>query len=69
MHDLLNEYGILTGLLFNRTFEKTGPPYGGNSAEYHELFSQNFQINHLDPAKNSIPQRQGNELFIEFVKN
>ncbi|MFN4144905.1 MAG: methyltransferase domain-containing protein [Runella sp.] len=62
MRELLDDEGVLAGLLFNRAFEG-GPPFGGHEAEYRALFeAQQFdlQIN-LEPR--SIPPRQGSELF------
>jgi SAM-dependent methyltransferase len=66
-HSLLNEYGKLVGLLFNRTFEG-GPPFGGSKEEYTQLFKPNFYFKHLDACYNSINQRQGTELFVNFLK-
>ncbi|MDO5654813.1 MAG: methyltransferase domain-containing protein [Flavobacteriaceae bacterium] len=68
MHQLLRTNGKLVGLLFNRDFENEGPPFGGNKAEYEELFAPLFEIKKLEIAQNSIPQRQKNEVFIEFIK-
>ncbi len=65
---LLNEGGRIVGLLFNIIFEKEGPPYGGNKEEYRTLFEPKFTLNQFDTCKNSIPPRQGNELFIDFLK-
>lgn len=66
---LLNAEGILVGLLFNRTFEKTGPPFGGSLEEYEVLFQNHFEYIRLEESKGSIPPRAGTELFIEFKKN
>lgn len=41
---LLAPGGKLTGLLFNRTFEQPGPPFGGDKKEYEALFSSNVRI-------------------------
>lgn len=68
MHSLLNQDGMLTGLLFDREFEHSGPPFGGNKEEYETLFKPYFSISQIETAGNSIPQRQGTELFIELIK-
>ncbi len=68
MDQLLNKRGKLAGLLFNRDFE-VGPPFGGNQTEYELLFKNAFIFNNLFVPCNSVPKRQGHELFIEFTKN
>ena len=68
MHNLLNENGILAGLLFNRSFE-VSPPFGGNRKEYEKLFQTAFHIDHLSTANNSVSPRANSELFFSFVKN
>jgi SAM-dependent methyltransferase len=68
MHQLLAEYGILSGLLFNRTFE-VSPPFGGNLIEYQHLFQDAFVSNAIGVAQNSIVNRANSELFFEFQKN
>ncbi len=68
MHSLLREGGILAGLLFDFPLTEVGPPYGGHIDEYRELFSPYFEIRKLERAYNSIPPRQGNELFFIFEK-
>jgi copper chaperone CopZ len=68
MHQLLNENGILFGLLFNREFE-VSPPFGGNKNEYLDLFSSAFHVQQMDVCENSIEQRISTELFIELKKN
>ncbi len=52
------------GVLFNIDFEKEGPPFGGHVEEYQLLFSRSFEIQILNNCYNSIPQRNGNEVFI-----
>ena len=67
MHRILNEKGVIAGVLFN--FEKPiGPPFGGSIAEYQSLFGELFQIKIMEECRNSIQPRQGNELFIELIK-
>lgn len=68
MHQLLNNNGLLVGVLFNRTFE-INPPFGGNKVEYLNLFNQAFIINKFDTCYNSSIPRKNTELFIECKKN
>ena len=67
-HELLNESGILIGLLFNVTFDGNEPPYGGDSKLYKKLFEDKYQLLKMDISSNSIPQRQGSELWMEMKK-
>jgi len=67
-HSLLKSEGKLVGLLFNTKFEKAGPPFGGTELEYRGLFEDKFEIQDLSTAYNSIPPRDGVELFIKFLK-
>lgn len=67
MHELLAVEGKLAGVLFNRAFE-SGPPFGGDEAEYRKLFNPYFVLEKLEPCYNSIPARAGTELFIQFRK-
>ncbi|MBW1294562.1 methyltransferase domain-containing protein [Aquimarina litoralis] len=66
MKSLLKEGGKLIGVLFSRTFEKKGPPFGGTKQEYISLFSNHFEIKTLENCYNSILPRKGNELFFIF---
>lgn len=68
MSDLLKKDGRLVGVLFDREFEKEGPPFGGSEEEYRELFGKHFEIKVLEKCYNSIPQRSGNEIFINLIK-
>lgn len=68
MSQLLKDDGLIVGLLFKVDFGNDHPPFGGNQEEYHNLFSPNFSISIMEEAYNSIPQRQGAELFIELKK-
>ncbi|MFY7670714.1 methyltransferase [Tenacibaculum sp. MEBiC06402] len=65
MHELLKPNGKLVGLWFN--FPLTGDmenrPFGGNMQEYLSYFSSYFKVQTFEPCYNSIPPRQGNELF------
>ena len=66
MNQLLGDNGILAGLLFNREFEKQGPPFGGTSQEYQTLFPKfGLEVIQMETAKNSIAPRANSEvLFI-----
>ena len=68
MHSLLSPTGRLFGVLFSFPLTADGPPFGGNREEYHKLFAPIFDVLTLEPCRNSIPPRQGNELFIELSK-
>ncbi len=67
MYELLIPGGKLAGLLFDADWEG-GPPYSGRKEEYLELFQKRFNVLKLDRAYNSIPPRQGSELFFEVLK-
>ncbi len=69
MDELLYPGGKMTGLLFNTQFHKEGPPFGGGTKEYLELFQDKFLIKTLEDCYNSISSRKGNELFFIFIKN
>lgn len=68
MAELLLPDGLLTGLLFRTEFQRPGPPFGGNEQEYRNLFQPAFDLQIMEPCRNSIPERQGNELFIKLRK-
>ena len=68
MHQLLATNGILTGLLFNRTFE-VSPPFGGSKTEYESLFNSSFEFLKLVTCPNSFSKRDNTELLFEFKKN
>lgn len=67
MHKLLNENGILAGLLFNRTFD-VSPPFGGSKEEYEKLFFGAFDFVNIETASNSVEPRANTELFFKFKK-
>lgn len=67
MSELLSQNGKLVGVLFNRHFDG-GPPFGGDREEYLAYFENLFIIEHMDDCYNSIPPRQGSELFIQLRK-
>ena len=67
MHRLLADGGTLAGLLFD--FEKEdGPPFGGSEEEYRSRFEPLFEVRTMERAYNSIPPRQGSELFFILKK-
>ena len=68
MHQLLEAKGKLIGILFDFPLTSQGPPFGGAVDEYTSLFEEAFQINKMARAYNSIPPRQGKELFVNFEK-
>ncbi len=68
MNELLNLNGILTGVLFNKEFEKDGPPFGGTLEEYRTLWSPFFIENIAQNCTISHPKRLGNEILFELVK-
>ena len=68
MYSLLKPGGKLVGLLFNVPLNKEHPPFGGNKEEYLNYFEGLFDIKHFHVAYNSIPPRQGRELFIHLTR-
>ena len=68
MYVLLKTNGKLAGLLFNKNFTQ-GPPFGGSMTEYQNTFKDAFALLQMDIAANSLADRAGMELFIEFKKN
>ena len=68
MNALLRPGGKLAGLLFDFPLTSDGPPFGGSMEEYEQLFTPYFHIRALERATNSIPPRQGSELFFIFEK-
>lgn len=69
MFELLKPGGKLVGLLFNRQFKQSGPPFGGDMESYRNLFENEFNIIKMEECYNSIPPRQGQELFVILQKN
>ena len=63
---LLNPKGKIIGLLFDKTFEQAGPPFGGCSLEYKALFGPFFMIHTMESCYNSIGPRRGTELFVRL---
>ena len=69
MHQILNPGGKIQGVLFNKQFEKAGPPFGGDIDEYKRLFGTLFQIEQMELAEHSATPRAGSELAISLIKN
>ncbi len=67
-HQLLKKNGKLVGLLFDFPLTVEGPPFGGSKKEYKGIFSKDFNIKILEKSYNSIPERNGKELFVKFEK-
>ncbi|HQY19312.1 MAG TPA: methyltransferase domain-containing protein [Ignavibacteria bacterium] len=63
---LLNTSGKLVGVLFDREFDKDGPPYGGSKKEYEELLKKYFDVKVLEKCYNSVQPRSGSEVFINL---
>ncbi|MBV6399458.1 MAG: Thiopurine S-methyltransferase [Ignavibacteria bacterium] len=68
MFQLLKPGGKLVGLLFDDELNSDHPPFGGSKNEYEELFKNKFSFKVFSECFNSIPPRQGRELFINLVK-
>ena len=66
--ELLVSGGRVVGLMFDTDFTHEGPPVGGSAAEYRQYFEPYFHFRHFERAYNSIPPRQGRELFINLQK-
>ena len=66
--ELLKENGRIAGLFFDFELKPNGPPYGGSKEEYLTYFSPYFKIDIFERCYNSIPPRQGSELFFKFRK-
>jgi len=68
MNELLADNGKLVGLLFDKEFERQGPPFGGSKAEYVSLFGPSFHFQVFEACRNSFIKRQGSELFMILQK-
>jgi SAM-dependent methyltransferase len=65
---LLHNDGKIIGVLFDKSFDRSGPPFGGNRSEYRSVFEPYFVIETMNKCYNSIKPREGSELFIELLK-
>ena len=68
MHSLLVPGGKLVGVLFNIPLNADHPPFGGSVDDYAPLFRKHFHEVSLEPCRNSIKPRAGNELWLCAVK-
>ncbi len=68
MYQLLRRNGKLVGLLFDDPLNTDHPPFGGSKGDYEVLFKPYFEINTIALSYNSVPERQGIELFIKLIK-
>lgn len=68
MHLLLAPKGKLVGVMFCFELTEKGPPFGGSVEEYKGYFGELFEIASMKPCENSIKPRQGNELWVELIK-
>ena len=68
MHELLAPKGKLAGVMFCFELTEKGPPFGGSAKEYEGYFGELFETVSMQPCKNSIKPRLGNELWVELVK-
>ena len=68
VNSLLNAKGEIIGLLFDKNFDKPGPPFGGTMAEYESIFETFFKIHKMERCYNSIAPRTATELFIHLKK-
>lgn len=69
MRELLDENGILAGLMFNRNFEKPGPPFGGSANDYQKLFEANgLEMVEIENCLNSVAPRANSEVFVKAKK-
>lgn len=70
MYALLSESGVLAGLLFNRTFEFDGPPFGGNIQEYQSIFENaGLEVIEMAPTNMSVLPRLHSEAFFKVKKS
>jgi methyl halide transferase len=67
-YDLLNEGGKIAGVLFNKPFTQTAPPFIATNDEYHQYFEPKFTFLKFENCHNSIPPRMGFEVSFEFQK-
>ncbi len=70
MHELLKNNGKLVGLWFNMplTGDMVKRPFGGTMEEYLGYLAPYFEMKIFEDCYNSIPSRQGQELFGIFSK-
>ncbi|MHB1920825.1 MAG: methyltransferase domain-containing protein [Chitinophagaceae bacterium] len=67
MRSLLAPGGQLAGLLFERSFDPPGPPFGGSLPEYQLLWAPYFEPLRMGPCLSSHPSREGTEVFFQLI--
>lgn len=67
-YGLLKDDGKIAGVLFNKKFASTEPPFIATDKEYKQLFQPFFTFLKFENCYNSIAPRMGYELFFEFEK-
>lgn len=67
-YKLLNDDGIIAGVLFDKKFAPHEPPFIATDEEYGKLFQPKFTFLKFENCLNSIAPRMGYELFFEFRK-
>ena len=65
MLELLSPGGTLLGVLFDDVLNADHPPFGGNAAEYGQLFSAAFTELKIERCHNSIAPRAGREVWLK----
>lgn len=68
--ELLRDGGTVAGVFFNEHLQlgRPGPPFGGSAQEYQTYFEPHFSLVQFEPCYNSIPPRDGVELWGKLVK-
>lgn len=66
--ELLTPQGKLAGVLFSRSFEQPGPPFGGSLDEYISLMRDAFSEITIASCDTSFHKRSESELFIIIKK-
>ncbi|PSN17570.1 SAM-dependent methyltransferase [filamentous cyanobacterium CCP5] len=67
MADLLKPGGRLIAIFFTHS-RPGGPPFGLSPEAVTPLFSDRFHLLSLEPVKNSVPSRRGEEHFGQLLK-
>ena len=67
-NEILKENGKIIGLLFNREFDTSGPPFGGTEKEYRGLFNSKFNFKKFENSLLSSLPRKEYEFWIELIK-
>lgn len=67
-YELLNDGGRIAGVLFNKRFTDSEPPFTATDEEYQKYFEPAFTFLKYENCNNSIPPRMGFEAIFEFQK-